>query len=694
MAEYRVAVMTDAGINLLADSIVKGYKIEFVKMVIGSGEYSEEEKKTTALRQHTSLKEKQQEFGFSSVKSTEESEILLKAVISNAALDTGYYMREIGIIAKKEGDTDEILYSIAIAEVPDFLPGKENPTEVIQEYYTKVNNASDVTISVNQGAYATAEDVDEIRKTIYAHENSKINSEEGVHGVRYFNGKWQVLGGDEGSEWKEASSGAGAYIIISTSTESFIGKTVTATSTLETVTGVFGDDGTCKLTVKYLDTYTIECEEYSITVDVKALGAVYNAEINEHYSTINVTTSTLSGYDISVLLNGSVCKTATFSESGNASITVFETGTYTLRTVYDGVIFETTVEVTEMDTSYNTTLDEHHATIAITTTTEEWYSTAVELYKDDVLINSGTFSVLGTAEFVVYETGTYVIKSNEKEKSVTVEEMDSVYSVKINALDLVRFDDADATWEQIIAMIEAHYNDEINLSDYWAVGDTRTVHLSAMEATGVGESHRAQTVQYRISDFEHYDLVTEINGHTKAAILIDQVNCLMDAACEAGSRYGTSNTERGYMNSSNTNSGGWRDCARRKWCNEVYLNAMPEILRNAVKEVKIKTSAGNTSTTIVETNDKIFLPSGVEIFGSTNYSVAGEGSQYAYYKNATANRYKLPKYSSSASDVSDRYWERSPKSGSMSDFCYVNNSGGENDVYASATHGIAPCLCI
>ena len=166
----------------------------------------------------------------------------------------------------------------------------------------------------------------------------------------------------------------------------------------------------------------------------------------------------------------------------------------------------------------------------------------------------------------------------------------------------------------------------------------------------------------------------------------------MDAECEAGSKYGSNNTENGYMNSSNTNSGGWGDCARRKWCNEVYLNAMPEILRNAVKEVKIKTSAGNKSTTIVETNDKIFLPSEVEIFGSTSYSVAGEGEQYAYYKNATANRYKLPKYSSSS--VSSRYFERSPYSGSSTYFCYVGADGNANDGNASSANGVAPCLCI
>ena len=331
----------------------------------------------------------------------------------------------------------------------------------------------------------------------------------------------------------------------------------------------------------------------------------------------------------------------------------------------------------------------------LTITTDE-----TTLYEKEVTVScnsntaSGTFSSTGTITLQIPWIGETTITSTDgtdtATSKVTISAYETSYSKELSFLKIVTF--ADGTDEEILAMIQAHYDNKINVADYWAVGDTRNVDLSAMEATYVGESHRAQTVQYRISDFEHYDLVTEINGHTKAAILVDQVNCLMDAECEAGSKYGSSNTENGYMNSSNTNSGGWGDCARRKWCNEVYLNAMPEILRNAVKEVKIKTSAGNQSTTIVETNDKIFLPSEVEIFGSIKYSVAGEGEQYACYKNATANRYKLPKWSSS--NASNVYWERSPYSGSSTIFCYVNADGIASITFASSANGVAPCLCI
>ena len=257
-------------------------------------------------------------------------------------------------------------------------------------------------------------------------------------------------------------------------------------------------------------------------------------------------------------------------------------------------------------------------------------------------------------------------------------------------LKIVTF--ADGTDEEIIAMIQAHYDDKINISDYWAVGDTRSVSLSAMSATGVRESHRAQTVQFVIGDFEHDDLTTAINSHTKAAITLLQKDCLMDAANASNPTNGSGNTENGYMNSSNTNVGGWKNCARRTWCNNVYLSALPSAWQSMVKTVNKKVSVGNNSSTIETVQDEIFLAAEIEIFGSTTYSFAGEGTQYQYYKNATANRYKMPKWGSS--NVSNIYWERSPYSGNAAHFCLVNASGDASNYIASLAYGVAPCLCI
>lgn len=257
-------------------------------------------------------------------------------------------------------------------------------------------------------------------------------------------------------------------------------------------------------------------------------------------------------------------------------------------------------------------------------------------------------------------------------------------------LKIVAF--ADGTDAEIEKMIEAHYAGKINIGDYWAVGDKRTIHHNAMAATGVSESHKANDYIYVIIGIEHDDLVTAINGKTKAAITIQTERMLyLDTTTEYNASYNASH-ECGYINGSSTNSGGWEGCVRRTWCNNVYKKCLPTYIQNMMKQVEKLTSAGSRSSTIKISNDYAFLLSEIEIFGSATYSYAGEGKQYQYFKNATANRYKKPRYSSAY--VSGQYWTRSPYSSDSDSFCGVGRGGGANADSASNTGGIVPCLCI
>lgn len=256
-------------------------------------------------------------------------------------------------------------------------------------------------------------------------------------------------------------------------------------------------------------------------------------------------------------------------------------------------------------------------------------------------------------------------------------------------LKIVTF--ADGTDAEIAKMIEAHYAGKINISDYWAVGDKRTIHHNAMDATGVSESHKANNYAYIIIGIEHDDLVTAINGKTKAAITIQTERMLyLDTTTEYNNSYDALH-EYGYMNSSNTNSGGWEGCARRAWCNNVYKKCLPAYIQNMMKQVKKLTSAGSQNSTIKISNDYAFLLSEIEIFGRITHSFAGEGKQYQYFKNATANNYKKPRYGSIY--ASGYYWERSPRSAS-NHFCGVSIDGSASYDDASSAYGVAPCLCI
>ena len=140
------------------------------------------------------------------------------------------------------------------------------------------------------------------------------------------------------------------------------------------------------------------------------------------------------------------------------------------------------------------------------------------------------------------------------------------------------------------------------------------------------------------------------------------------------------------MNSSNTNSGGWTSCAMRSTHLPAILALMPTEVQNGIREVSKKASVGGASSTIETVSDKLFLLSEVEIFGSTSYSAAGEGTQYDYYK---AGNSKVKKFNGSAAG----WWERSPIASGSVYFCLVDSDGNADFNDASRAYGVAFGFC-
>ena len=81
-------------------------------------------------------------------------------------------------------------------------------------------------------------------------------------------------------------------------------------------------------------------------------------------------------------------------------------------------------------------------------------------------------------------------------------------------------------------------------------------------------------------------------------------------------------TGRGYyMNSTNTNSGGWDSSKMRTFMNARILKALPKEWQAMIKTVEIKATKGNQSTLTQVSDDKIYLPSYYELGGSgTGYN--------------------------------------------------------------------------
>jgi len=277
-------------------------------------------------------------------------------------------------------------------------------------------------------------------------------------------------------------------------------------------------------------------------------------------------------------------------------------------------------------------------------------------------------------------------------KNVTVEVSHGPEIVSWNA----------GTDEQIVAMVEAADAGKINLSDYWNVGDKRTVSLSAMAATGVGESHRAQNVVLVLVDKNNtnYPYVTATTGRTYCSFVVQQENCL--SSTDSGT---TSDSERGYMNSTHTNTGSWNGCARRTWCNNVYKNAIPSTLRSIFKQVKVTTAQKYNGSTNQQSDDYFFLPAAAEVFkGDSTYGGGGTAGQQTAYSNLTEfnalTRWKYYETTGNRikkiglSGAAYRWWERSPRYADTWAFCLVDNGGNATVDNAGGTYGLAPCGCI
>ncbi len=132
------------------------------------------------------------------------------------------------------------------------------------------------------------------------------------------------------------------------------------------------------------------------------------------------------------------------------------------------------------------------------------------------------------------------------------------------------------------------------------------------------------------------------------------------------------------------------------------LSQLPADLQSVIKSVYKKTSAGNKSTTITTTNDKLFLLSEVEVNGTTATTYADEGEQYAYFKrNGGYVQYGNDGYYpngikalSNGDGGSYPWWLRSPSVTSRSHFRYVYGGGGVSYYYASISYGVSFGFCV
>ena len=313
---------------------------------------------------------------------------------------------------------------------------------------------------------------------------------------------------------------------------------------------------------------------------------------------------------------------------------------------------------------------------------------------------SGT-SVNGTCTLAVPETGTWSVSatlggqtSNTKTVSITTS-----YSLTLSFVSSTLNNNE---WSVIKSVSDAGQG-----ANYWSIGDRKAVtlngtvgHLSLSNYTTyafiIGFNHNASVEG---ANRIHFQLAkTALSGGKDVAL------------CD--SKYNSTVSTTGYfsMNSSATNSGGWKSSQMRtKICGTslssysgTIIAVIPAALRAVLKSVtKYTNNTGETTSAsaVTTTTDYFFLLSEFEVFGSISYANTNEKSKQAQYAYYSAGNSKI-KYKHNGTSTAANWWLRSPTASSSASFVGVSAgtplvAGGTVSASSSIySNGFAPGFCV
>lgn len=393
------AVITRAGQALMQRAQLGETGITITGFGLGSGNWGSGEDLTRA----TALRSLKNNYEVSSSSTTDGGDMELKVLLVNAIsgtsiVSTSYEMSELGIYAKDDED-NVILYGIAVPTgEPDEMPTYTGNNLVqIEQTFTIHWGDAEVTVDYG-GAYALAEDLEALEDVVDGkadeattlagygitdaytksevdqavsgsvgeHTGASVNSQTGVHGIRYYDDKLEVK---DGNDWKEAAGSGGSTVTVKTEEILLVGMTCTlsiggATYTERlTATGV-GYASECVFKgVKETGAGTVSAYNGSAnvtaTVDVPYYGS-YSAELIDGIPltfSISTAETTLYGKTATISYDG-VTKSVTIGSDGTASTRVkYSSDATATVTATDGSQTATTnVAVVSGTTEYDVTL--------------------------------------------------------------------------------------------------------------------------------------------------------------------------------------------------------------------------------------------------------------------------------------------------------------------------------------------------
>lgn len=257
---------------------------------------------------------------------------------------------------------------------------------------------------------------------------------------------------------------------------------------------------------------------------------------------------------------------------------------------------------------------------------------------------------------------------------------------------------ANGTDEEIKAMLDAYYNDEISWEEMgWNVGDSRLSHLDEMDAPSPqasGSKWAAQDITIVIVDHDIEDLTEPINGHTKACITVHTREVMNNNT--------SGNNQDGHIyvngdSSLDTTFTKWLNLYMRTYLNSTVFDAIPSgDFKSAIRPTKHYRHTNYNTVDDEQVTDTLFVPSYPNIYGTASYdyyvpTTHTEGTQWSYYKTSS-NRIKYGNNNGVSNGAAQYWWDGSPSSyyGSSSGYhwCAVNGGGGSSYLRGNHADGL------
>lgn len=169
MSKYKSVVLTEKGQDLLLRTQLGQCDLELTRVAAGDGSNTNEGE----LPQNSTMQNEKQSFAISSF-SKEGNKLLVRFIASNfdleegTGLQEGYHMNEIGIFAKEKDGENEILYGVALAEEPVYMPPYDEASPITATFsiYIYIGGCENVSLRADPTAYVSVQDLKKIKDEI------------------------------------------------------------------------------------------------------------------------------------------------------------------------------------------------------------------------------------------------------------------------------------------------------------------------------------------------------------------------------------------------------------------------------------------------------------------------------------------------------------------------------------------------